>query len=577
MSLWVTDGTVAGTSQVVTPTLPASSEVESFLALGNKALFEATGTDNESSLWITDGTDAGTQELAIALPNPVPFGNKSLFPSLLFSFGTEALFFGSDQQFHIGLWVTDGTAAGTRELSVPGLSSATAGVAPTNFVAYGNKALFNGIDSIGSDGLWITDGTSAGTYEIMPATADFHGIDPTDFALAGNNVVFRGFDATGGSGLWTTNGTATGTFEITNPSTSSTGSFAVSDLTSFSVPVAIVVKSDILFQNDSGQLALWQTNGATITASGGIGPNPGPSWFAMGTGAFFSGDTSDVVWQNQSGSVDVWQVQGTTLLSAKLLAANPGPTWHIKGAGDFYGDGHTDILWQNDSGAVAIWDMNGATILSDSMLSVNPGPAWHIKGTGDFYNDGHTDILWQNDSGAVAIWDMNGTTILSNNVLALNPGPTWHIVGTGDFNNDGKTDIAWQNDNGSIVTWEMNGTTILSNKLLSNPGTSWNVVGSDALRFIYSAAANETLAATPTTPDEFVFTSFAAGLHTIAGFNPVQDLIEFSAAQFANFPAVQAATTAIAGGAMIHLGSGSSLLLPGVAPASLHASDFALA
>ena len=71
--------------------------------------------------------------------------------------------------------------------------------------------------------------------------------------------------------------------------------------------------------------------------------------------------------------------------------------------------------------------------------------------------------------------------------------------------------------------------------------------------------------------------SFAAGAHTINGFNPVQDIIEFSKAQFASFADVQAATTATAGGAMINLGNGSSLSLPGVNPASLHASDFALA
>ena len=51
----------------------------------------------------------------------------------------------------------------------------------------------------------------------------------------------------------------------------------------------------------------------------------------------------------------------------------------------------------------------------------------------------------------------------------------------------------------------------------------------------------------------------------------MQDVIEFSKAQFASFTDVQVATSAISGGAMINLGNGSSLLLPGVNPASLHA------
>lgn len=99
----------------------------------------------------------------------------------------------------------------------------------------------------------------------------------------------------------------------------------------------------------------------------------------------------------------------------------------------------------------------------------------------------------------------------------------------------------------------------------------------DNLQFIYSTSAGETLAAAAPTPDEFVFTSFAAGPHTITGFNPTQDVIEFSKAQFAAIANVEAATTAMAGGAMINLGNGSELLLPGVDPTSLQASNFALA
>ena len=74
-----------------------------------------------------------------------------------------------------------------------------------------------------------------------------------------------------------------------------------------------------------------------------------------------------------------------------------------------------------------------------------------------------------------------------------------------------------------------------------------------------------------------MFTSPAAGAHTIAGSDPVQDIIELPPAQFGSFAAVQEATSAIAGGTEINLGHGSSLMLPGVNPAALHVSNFALA
>jgi hypothetical protein len=57
----------------------------------------------------------------------------------------------------------------------------------------------------------------------------------------------------------------------------------------------------------------------------------------------------------------------------------------------------------------------------------------------------------------------------------------------------------------------------------------------------------------------------------------VQDVIEFTKGQFASFTDVQAATSAIAGGAMITLGNGSLLLLPGVDAGSPRAGNFALA
>ena len=68
---------------------------------------------------------------------------------------------------------------------------------------------------------------------------------------------------------------------------------------------------------------------------------------------------------------------------------NPGPSWHVIGLGDFNHDGRSDILWQNDSGEAAIWEMNGTNVIATASLG-NPGPDWHILGTGDYNSDGRT-------------------------------------------------------------------------------------------------------------------------------------------------------------------------------------------
>ncbi len=136
-------------------------------------------------------------------------------------------------------------------------------------------------------------------------------------------------------------------------------------------------KSDlsITLQNTSGQLASWQANGVSLSASGLLNPNPGPGWSEMSTGAFFSGDTSDILWQSTNGSVAVWQEQNGVFLSVNVVA-NPGPAWLVESTGDFNGDGATDVVLQNYNGDVAVWGMNGAGQMNPSQSAevANPGP-----------------------------------------------------------------------------------------------------------------------------------------------------------------------------------------------------------
>ena len=346
--------------------------------------------------------------------------------------------------------------------------------------------------------------------------------------------------------------------------------------------------ADIALQNANGSVEMLQMNGTAATSTAPVTTPPypgatGTSWgYIRATGDFYGDGNTDLLFQNSTGQPAIWDMNGATVVQSGIVA-NPTSVWQIKGTGDFYGDGKSDILWQNTTtGLVRIWEMNGTSIVQNGLVTSNPGPAWQIKGTGDFYGDGNTDVLWQNTNGQVAIWDMKGTTFVQSGVVATNPGPAWHIQSTGDFNNDGKTDIALQNENGTVRVWEMHGTTIAVDAIVPPPAgmtgaaSSWNVVGTDSMRFINSGAANEVLAATPTTPDEFVFKTPAAGTHTITGFDLTHDIVELSAAHFANFAAVQTAMTSTGGSTSINLGGSSSLLLSGVSKPSLLPSNFAL-
>jgi hypothetical protein len=241
-------------------------------------------------------------------------------------------------------------------------------------------------------------------------------------------------------------------------------------------------KADLLWRDTTGNVAIWEMNGTAVLNqnSSFVGNVPTPKWSVLGTGDF-NGDTKgDILWQDTSGNVAIWEMNGTTVLNqnSSFVANVPGQ-WSIKGTGDFNGDGYTDILWQDSTGNVAIWEMNGTAILNQNTAFVGNVPSqWSIKGTGDFNGDGKYDILWQDSSGNVAIWEMNGTTILNQNSASVANVPgQWSIQLTGDVNNDGKSDIAWHDTSGNVAIWEMNGTAILNQNsaFVANVPGQWSI------------------------------------------------------------------------------------------------------
>ena len=239
--------------------------------------------------------------------------------------------------------------------------------------------------------------------------------------------------------------------------------------------------ADILWQNTStGQASIWDMNGKSLIGGGPVSPDPGPAWQAIASGDFNGDGLSDILFQNtSSGQVSIWEMDGNKLMGGGPVSPNPGVAWKAIGTGDFNGDGDSDILFQNTStGQVSIWEMKGDTLTGGGPVNPNPGPAWKAIGTGDFNDDGHSDILFQNTStGQVSIWEMNGNTLTGGGPVSPNPGLSWHAIGTGDFNGDGHSDILFQNTSGQASVWEMNGNTLMGGGAVSaNPGSSWRAI-----------------------------------------------------------------------------------------------------
>jgi hypothetical protein len=172
---------------------------------------------------------------------------------------------------------------------------------------------------------------------------------------------------------------------------------------------------DVLWQNNNGAIAIWEFNGISGTnrVLDGVVGMAAPGWRAVGLGDFFGRGVSDILFQNNSGEITIWEMNGLQPTPRIVVPMDtPEPAgWHVISTGDFFHKGYASgILFQHDNGGVAIWEMNGNTVVNPSGYLGVPQPAgWHALGTGDFFGIGYaSDILFQHDNSDVAIWEMNG-------------------------------------------------------------------------------------------------------------------------------------------------------------------------
>ena len=252
----------------------------------------------------------------------------------------------------------------------------------------------------------------------------------------------------------------------------------------FSIPMSVVRpltsthdfngdgKSDLVWRDDSGDVAFWLMNGAAVTSSGGTGGVP-TTWSLVGQRDFDGDGKADLLWRDTAnGNTSIWFMNGTTVASSAGLGSIP-INWTVVATGDFNGDGKGDLLWRDNLGNTSVWLMNGASVMSTGglgQISTN----FVVAGTGDFDGDGRTDLLWRDDLGNTSIWFMNGTQVASTGTVGNIP-TSWTVVGTGDFDGNGESDIVWRDGSGNTSIWLMNGASVVTPGALGNVPTTWSI------------------------------------------------------------------------------------------------------
>jgi hypothetical protein len=266
----------------------------------------------------------------------------------------------SDNNGNIAAWLMSSALA---------TLAGNAGTAPTTWSIVGQRD-FNGdgtydllwLDASGDLAIWFMIGTqvfssagvgNVGTTWSVVGTADFNKDGKGD-------ILWR--DLSGNTAVWLMNGASvlfTGSFGNipTDFSVVGTGDFNGDGY------------ADILWQDGSGNYSIWfmtRTAGSSpstsVLSTATVGNVP-TTWSVVGTGDFNGDGKSDIVWRDTAGDVAIWLMNGAAVSSAAELGNVP-TTWSIVQTGDYNGDGMSDLLWRDASGDTAMWFMNGTTVAS---------------------------------------------------------------------------------------------------------------------------------------------------------------------------------------------------------------------
>lgn len=373
VELWKTDGTAA-TTVLVKDIKPGAgnSDPGAFCKIGNDIYFRAYSNGFEGKLWKTDGTEGGTVQIPVA--EPFFMVNWDMI-----ALNNKLIFFGDNTVDGYEPYVSDGTAAGTFMLANinPVGNSLTTVAQGLHLKATDNFTFF--IANKGSStALWRTDGTVAGTVQLtgdaLNATNNIS--DAGYSATDKNNLWFMQYAGASGSSsiLYKSNGTVNGTSQIiSNSSYGQTLKVYKGALWYSSRDVASLVniepwRSDGLAAN---------TNRAIDVVAGAGSSNP-YGFFELNNQLFFWGDGT-------AGTHNLYQFNSDFTFNGSLTGGRwrDSANWNSR-----MPPGITDTVHIN-AGTPNTLNINGATAYA-GLLNINSGAAISINGATDslYINNG---------------------------------------------------------------------------------------------------------------------------------------------------------------------------------------------
>jgi ELWxxDGT repeat protein len=388
--IWGTDGTASGTSLVhAFGEVPASSGPLSQIALNGRLVFSPRTSDLDAPLFVSDGTAAGTRP--ISQKAGWAQGLARLGGKVYFEAFEHVLQDGYFRYTSLGLWSSTGTEAGTRVVK-PDISSYRAATAVGSTLFFSAAREYDYYHTQADLELFRTDGTPQRTGLVKninnyQTDSGFHHFcynaasSPGPGVDIGGRLLFAADDGWNGRELWVSDGAALGTRMV----------------------------RDI----DPRRLSYPPEANCDDRLSTGVSSDPG-GFVRYGKGALFAatdGSAGRELWWSDGTPAGTRRVRdlrrGLKSSSPHDLVAYQGKIWFIASA-----QGAEEGLWRTDG-------TPGGTVLVHP-LTVSGTPSWASELTvaGD-----QLFFRVYNETTGAELWSTHGKAASTKMVVDLRPGP----------------------------------------------------------------------------------------------------------------------------------------------------------
>ena len=181
-------------------------QVSDWIAYNNKIYFSGNHNNSGYELWVTDGTAAGTKLVKNINSN----GGSS--PTSFTIFKDKIYFVANDEEKGYEIYYTDGTEEGTKILKdIAQDEFFPDGVWIGPLLIYKEHLYFMGKGENNYFQLYKSDGTAENTFELKTINPDGHAAYFLEGAVLEDGLYFKANDGDHGTELWKTDGTEEGT------------------------------------------------------------------------------------------------------------------------------------------------------------------------------------------------------------------------------------------------------------------------------------------------------------------------------------------------------------------------------